>query len=197
MFRMTFILHPIDPIFYIAVLNVLSSVRPLVYMLQFSFSCPPIPSVPNFPPLLCLSPWFPTRCLSRSSLLFFKNYVRAQSRRLRAFPHKQPNLSLWFSACLFWVFLRDDISAGKPNSPERVLSLWGSSRLRVKIGRSFSGYGIKDWWAPPEGPALAKRDHHSFSLCLFVCVCVGALFLYPFQSAEHVKTTIWVVFKTQ
>lgn len=69
-------------------------------------------------------------CLSAICLLVLslKKHVRAQSRRLQAFPHKQPNLSSWFSACLFWVFLRDDISAGKPNSPERVLSLWGSSR---------------------------------------------------------------------
>lgn len=97
-------------------------------------------------PFLRLFPSSPTRCLSAICLLFFlQKYVRAQSRRLQAFPHNQPNLSSWFSACLFWVFLRDDISAGKPNGPERVLSLWGSSRRGVKIGKSFLGNGIKNW----------------------------------------------------
>lgn len=83
-------------------------------------------------PFPCLFPTSPPYLLSAIFLLFFfffKKYVRAQSRRLQAFPHKQPNLSLWFSAYLFWVFLREDISAGKPNGPERVLSLWGSLQL--------------------------------------------------------------------
>lgn len=90
-------------------------------------------------PFLCLFPSSPTRCLSAIFLLFFKKYVRAQSQRLQAFPHKQPNLSSWFSACLFWVFLRDDISAGKPNGPERVLSLWGASRRMGKNRKVFFG----------------------------------------------------------
>lgn len=109
---------------------------------------------------------------SQLSFFFFKKYVRAQSRRLQAFPHKQPNLSLWFSTCFFCVFLRDDISAGKPNCLERVLSLWGSLQCRVKIGKSFLGNGIKDWWVTPKGPALSKlgqnrRDHSFIPLFVF------------------------------
>lgn len=74
------------------------------------------PSVPNF-----LHSRVCSSHLRRLSAIFFFFSPRSmweQSWRLQAFPHKQPNLSLRFSACLFWVFLRDDISAGKPNSPE-------------------------------------------------------------------------------
>lgn len=123
----------------------------------FLLSCHPLPSVPSFLLLLfvpLISAFLYFSSSSSSSSVFFFNYVRAQSQTRRAFLHKQPSLSLRFSACLFWVLFWDDISAGKPNGPERVLSLRGSSRRGVKIGKSFLGNGIKNWRTPPQGPLL-------------------------------------------
>lgn len=44
-----------------------------------------------------------------------------------------------FPRIYFWAFLRDNISAGKPNSPELVLPLWGLSQVLdgLKIGKSL------------------------------------------------------------
>lgn len=97
-----------------------------------SSSCHPIPSVPH----LLHSSVCPPRCLAAIFPLFLFLFFFSLSEVCGStvagdselFPHEAAKFSVVVFSLrvfIFGFFWRDDISAGEPSGPERVLSPWG------------------------------------------------------------------------
>lgn len=162
-----------------------SHIRPCFPFLSFN------PTAPNF----LYSGLFPSslhHCLSAISPFFLSIIMR-----LRAFPHKQPNLSLWFSAYLFLGFLERQHICGKTKQPRVRASPLGIVTSSTWIKNRKESFLIVFWdifWIIKDLPRV------QFSKCwertgritsyLYFCECVFIMLLEKNFFFHDLKTAL-------